>query len=315
MKHRLIAALAVMLFASSAPLFSQTDQDAFLLEWKIPQMDTLRYQTIMKNVSIEDETTGDTAQSPLAAMLANALSSFMNMSYETVLFANAKNNKHVDIEMWTIFETTENGKNLMSGFLEKASETASQDESELPEEQSAEDNMARTLINKALTSMNKTINLRGRISSTGEILSSYYKGGQKNLIGILFQLPGKPVKVGDKWSVDANMLEMDQNFYCDSVYRHNEVYLDQIIEKDGDKIAVIKYVLDDYVLGDYEIPFGDLLGMNNKDEKMYMQMTYRATGHFSINKGRWVNYEGETLTSTNMALLGGKYKTVYMLQE
>ena len=67
-----------------------------------------------------------------------------------------------------------------------------------------------------------------------ESASFWVKSSQKNLIAIFFQLPAKPVKIGDKWSLDINLIANDQNFECDSAYKINEVTLTDIKKVNGE---------------------------------------------------------------------------------
>ena len=132
-----------------------------------------------------------------------------------------------------------------------------------------------------MAKINGNIVLRGKVSANGELLSFYYKSSQNNLISILFELPNKPVKVGDKWNLKVDMIGMDQNFVADTLFKKNEVYLDKIIEKDGDQIAIIKYDIEEFVAGD----FGNemmVMFMKDSDEKTFMRMTHKAIGHFSV---------------------------------
>ncbi|TCZ73470.1 hypothetical protein [Flaviaesturariibacter aridisoli] len=136
--------------------------------------------------------------------------------------------------------------------------------------------------------MTGAVMLRGAVYDSGAIESFYVKNDQRNLIAVFFQLPGKPVKVGDSWSLDVNFISMDQNFKCDTAYRKNKVTLLDVKESGAGKIAVLKYDLEEFISGDFNSPmFGTAKG-----SKTMMKVTYQAVGEFSVEKGRWSSYNG-----------------------
>ena len=129
----------------------------------------------------------------------------------------------------------------------------------------------------------------------GTIESFYTKNDQKNLIAIFFELPGKPVKVGDTWSPEIHFLSMDQNFICDSSYRKNNVTVINISNKENEHIVTLKYDIEEYVSGNFTSPF------DGKPIKTSMKMTHKALADFSIEKGRWIIYNGiMSISSTGM---------------
>lgn len=76
-----------------------------------------------------------------------------------------------------------------------------------------------------MAKMNGNVVLRGKVSPEGKLLSFYYKRAQNNLISILFELPINPVKVGDEWELNVDMISMDKNFKADTLYKKNVVRL------------------------------------------------------------------------------------------
>tara|TARA_R110002124_G_scaffold106808_1_gene258941 strand:+ start:2710 stop:3537 length:828 start_codon:yes stop_codon:yes gene_type:complete len=254
-------------------------QETVDLKWKIN--DTLTYKTVMENIVIEQEQKekeADTIFGEASDIFKNMRESVKNLKYLTKLYPDKMGN--IDIAMLIKEDKTDTTDNLFTGMAK----------------------------------MNGNIVLRGKVSANGKLLSFYYKSSQNNLISILFELPNKPVKVGDKWNLKVDMIGMDQNFVADTLFKKNEVYLDKIIEKDGDQIAIIKYDIEEFVAGD----FGNemmVMFMKDSDEKTFMRMTHKAIGHFSVNKGMWIEYDGNMEIQTNISMmgLGGNNRTEFKL--
>ena len=141
---------------------------------------------------------------------------------------------------------------------------------------------------KIMESMMQGVMLRGSVYAAGGIHSFWIKSAQKNLIALLFELPSKPVKIGDKWSIDVDLIANDQNFVCDSSYKINEVTLADIKTINGETIAILKYNIIEYVNGDFITP----AFMNSKAQKTatMMKFAHQGIAEFSIDKGRWLSY-------------------------
>lgn len=142
---------------------------------------------------------------------------------------------------------------------------------------------------KMMQSMTQGVMLRGSVYATGGIHSFWVNSNQKNLISTFFELPTKPVKVGDTWKLDISLIANDQNFKCDSSYKINEVTLTDIKKDKGETIAVIKYNIAEYVTGTLISP--SFMG-GDGDQKTMMKFTHQAIAEFSVDKGRWISYDG-----------------------
>lgn len=263
------------------PIFSANAQQnqTIDLRWKIT--DTLTYKTVMKDITVEQEPEKkktDTIFEKATDYFKKIQKEVGNLKYETKLYPDKNGN--VDIAMLLKRNKTDTSGNFIT----------------------------------EMAKMNGNVTLRGKVSPEGELLSFYYKNSQNNLISILFELPNKRVKLGDKWSLKVDMIGMDQNFVADTFYKKNEVWLDKIIDKDGDQIAVIKYDIEEYVSGDFSNGLMKMFsGKDNK--KTFMKMTHQATGYFSINKGMWMEYEGIMEINTNFSMMGmsGNKRTEFKL--
>jgi hypothetical protein len=143
---------------------------------------------------------------------------------------------------------------------------------------------------KMMQAMTQGVMLRGSVYETGGIHSFWVKSNQKNLISIFFELPTKPVQIGDTWKLDINLISNDQNFACDSSYKLNKVTLADIKKVNGENIAVLKYDIVEYVKGNFTTPsFG---GNEGGQTETIMKFTHQAVAEFSIDKGRWISYDG-----------------------
>jgi hypothetical protein len=164
-------------------------------------------------------------------------------------------------------------------------------------------------VNPMQTYMNKMLGgvmLRGSVYEDGTIASFYTVNAQKNLLAMFFELPGKTVKVGDTWPLSVQLISMDQSFICDSSYRKNMIKVVGIEKKDGGNIVTLKYDIVEYVDGYMNSPF------DNNPVKTTMKMTYQAVATFSVEKGRWIKYEG-VLSNSTMGIMSSETAQKYML--
>lgn len=147
----------------------------------------------------------------------------------------------------------------------------------------------------ALLEMTDGLVLRGSVFASGGIESFWLQAHQKNLVALLFELPTLPVKVGDSWSLDVNLISYDFSFLCKKSERRNQATLVEIKTVEGEKTAVIDYDILESVDG--EISIGPL---SEDGKPMLSTMRYRHTarGEFSIDRGRWLSYAGELELNT-----------------
>ncbi|SHG55817.1 hypothetical protein SAMN05444483_11630 [Salegentibacter echinorum] len=239
------------------------------LKWKIS--DTLTYKTVMKDVIFEksnEQDEKDSLSKGMSGMFNAMKKQLSNLKYETKLYPDKSGN--IDIAM----------------MLKKveADTTGS--------------------IFPVMAAMNGNVVLRGKISPEGEMLSFYYKRAQKNIISVLFELPTKPVKIGDEWNLQVDMIAVDQTFKPDSIYRKNLVRLKDIKMKNGKKIAIIEYDIEEFVSGDIENKMMSMFSKDKTDKKTFMKMSHKATAEFDLQKGYWISYEGNMNVETNISIMG-----------
>ncbi|WP_298148831.1 hypothetical protein [Flavobacterium sp.] len=298
-------------------------KEKITLEWKLAKNDTLKYKTTMKESKEQLEQNDADTTSLFSGnefqKLRESVADFnAGVRYETHLYPNKKNEKLIDIEMLMFndlnsspfarlkeeIKTTEADK--------KSKKKKNKNKDKIDETEN--DSIKFENLYKDIVSLKGNIALRGRISQSGEVVSTYYKNSQRNLIALLFELPNRKVEVGEKWQLNLNFIEMDQNFLCDNFSRENAVFIEQIIEKENDKIAVVKYNIQEYIDGDFESPLVGIFGME-ANEKTFMKFSYIATANFSITKGKWITYDGEMIIESNFSPFSRKSKTEFKLVE
>lgn len=260
--------LLVTFFSTAA--FGQTDTKVFL-KWKLQPGEILTYKTGMQNV---DLASGEKEKTADAADVTQTLNKILSESVKEVSEQNdlltkltEKRKGIIDIEM---------------SFVKKDLTAAKNNDGQ--EKQNSSD------LAKMVT---PNVMLRGAVYDNGSIESFYTTNNQKNLIALLFELPNKDVKVGDSWMLDVNLISMDQNFVCNSSSKQNKVTLVELRKVGGDTVAVIKYNVSEFVSGDFNNLFAD------KKQATTMKIDYGATAEFSLEKGRWLSYNGVMSTSAS----------------
>ena len=125
--------------------------------------------------------------------------------------------------------------------------------------------------------------LRGEITTSGEITSFYMEQSQKNLLAMLCELPKDSVRVGDTWSLHTNLLWVKGAFHADTAIQENSVRLSGITEHDGDLLAELEYKLFEYVSG-YN-------GLRSEKTHSGTSYGYQGTAVFNVTQGCWQSYE------------------------
>ncbi len=262
---KLIIPLLVIVSFSNAQ-----EIDAVDLNWKVN--DTIFYKTVMRNLPIEKKDSiqaADTISNGFTDMLEKMSSELSNLKYETLLYPDKNNN--VDIEMRLKSKTSDSSESIFSSMAKLKGNTV----------------------------------LRGKVSRAGEIMSFFYKRDQVNMISMLFELPTQPVKVGDEWRINVNLITIDQNFKSDTIYKHNVVRLKDLIVRNGEQIALIEYDLKEYVSGEFGKAVNALMSMGNNSEKStFMSMAHKAIAEFNVTKGVLLKYDGTTYLDSNFQLFG-----------
>jgi hypothetical protein len=262
------------------------------LDWKIGKGEKLSYMTVMSEI--------DT--SSVAMNFDGLIKSFSDSTREGISaakdFFKKLNNAFKDIDLVTTLT------NKGQGVIDIVTVANQNKDKQLKADTS--DRKQKEII-KMMQAMNKGIVLRGSVYETGGIHSFWTESNQKNLIAIFFELPTKPVQVGDSWHLDLNLISNDQNFECDSSYKLNKVTLVDLKKVGGENIAVLKYDIVEYVKGNFTIPSRG--GNSGSQTETMMKFTHQAVAEFSVDKGRWISYDGiMTLVASGVMTANQKKK-------
>jgi hypothetical protein len=281
-----VSALAIV----TSNAFAQSSDRVFL-KWKLKPGEVLSYKTIMDDI--------DTA---------NKANFGVNGIFKTMGIDSANAGKMQEI--FKELNSAVGSANLVTTLTEKRKGVIDIALTSRPDKSKQQDIKAGSLseMQKLMSQFTGGVMLRGSIYEDGTIASFYTKGEQKNMIAMLFELPGKPVKQGDTYALNVNLLTADQSFTCDSAYRKNQVKVLKIETKAGEQIVTLQYHVAEYIEGDFSAPMG------NGPVKTIMTMSFQGLGEFSIDKGKWVNYNGLWSFSSS-GLMSASSKKRYALVE
>jgi hypothetical protein len=273
--------LFAVLIGSACTAFSQTSDPVFL-RWKLKPGETIVYKTVMDEI--------DTANHKDFAMddLAKALGIDVNTADIQKMF---KQFSQATSQSDFLTSLKENPKSIIDIEMKAGNMSAAKTV--------VDTGVMGNALKAMMAKMSGSVVLRGSVYEDGAIESFYTKNDQKNLIAIFFELPGKPVKVGDTWSPDVHFLSMDQNFTCDSSSKKNVVTIVKISNNENEHIVTMRYDLEEYVSGNFAYPF------DGKQRKTSMKMTHKALAEFSIEKGRWITYNG-IMSLTSSGVMGAQ---------
>jgi len=254
-----------------------------MLKWKLKPGEVITYKTTMDEMDTANYKTTTMNFGGMAKLISKMLAdSSGKMDKEKEKEMKEFDRKMQNIQLMSKLTEAKSGIiDIVGSYIEKKTE-----------EDTTHDSLSDALKDemKFMESMVGNVALRGSVDENGKVQSFYVKNDQRNLIAIFYELPGKPVKVGDTWSLDIHFISMDQNFKCDTSYRKNEVKLTGIKKQGKETIAELKYDIDEYVSGDFKSPMN--FGGMDKQEKTTMKITYTGTAEFSIEQGRWLNFDG-----------------------
>lgn len=288
-------ALFIFLVSIATNTLSQ-ELNSVDLRWKIGNDEKLVYKTEM---SLIDTSSIEFDFSSLTEIINDS-------TEEKILEGKELFNRLQEIVENIQFETTLTKKE--NGIIDLVMSSLVNDET--PEFDSENLPNNRDEVMKLVQSLSNGVILRGSLYESGDIHSFWVKTQQKNLISVFFQLPSEPVRIGDKWELDVNLINNDQNFECDSSYKINEVMLTDIKVIDSDTVAVLKYNIQEFVTGEFNMP--SFFSKQNSPKETVMSIMHQGIAEFSINKGRWVSYTGIMSLNTK-GFMSANTKTKFSL--
>lgn len=249
-------------------------QNNVFLRWKINPGDTIRYRTVIQET---DTATAKRSSISLSDPFAKNSSKSKEQNEASRIYSELRKATDNSNLLTTITENKKGNLDIVVTLSQVAS---------APKNRPDTTDLKTAEILKTLKKLTGSVALRGEISKDGKIESFYVKNDQKNLLAILFELPGKELTIGQTWSLSTNLISMDQNFVCDSSSKKNIVTLIAVKDSANDKIATLKYDIVEFASGKFSSP------MLNSDKNTSLHISVRATAEFSLTKGRWISFQG-----------------------
>ncbi len=247
----------------------------YTLAWKVDAGHPLVYEGVnryaMSNVSIA---TGNEAIDPganemvkeLLGLVSQAGSVTVTQTYSTTLSKNDQGNIAVDM---LIKSVDQGALGLLAG---QAGEQAAQ-------------------------SAVGTVFLHSEVTPDGKILPYYVDADEKNLLSLYFQLPGKPVKVGDSWPVDTICVRAGSDpaqFVVETSERESQVTFMGVSKTATDEpVAVLDYHITERLTGKQSIP-----ALAKEPVQGSFDCVGSGQGEFLIEQGRWKNFSFEFVVQT-----------------
>lgn len=278
-------------------VLDQSVKEKVKLEWKLEEGDTIMYKTVMQNIEVENDENSPFLKLIEDTELVDKLQKQMNNTNLITYLTNSQNfEKVIDIELI--------GKEIQKSKPNNDEEV------------------------NFISSMMKGTLLRGTIKKSGEVHSFWLKRAQLNLVSIFFELPGKPVSIGDTWELrNLALISNDQNFICKEAERTNQVELVEILTTESDTVAVLNYTIREYVSGTFRMknPFENITSKNEDADQFANELTktsavsidysFNGTAKFSITKGKWLSYNG-IVSAKSLGIMGNNStKQNYALKE
>lgn len=244
-------------------------QKSVALKWKLQPGEVLSYRTVMASI--------DTEASILPTM------SFAKM------FGDSLMNDEKQKELLKALSKSFDKSDFVSYLSEKRKGVVGVVISAADNNDTTASDTSNAYI-KEIAARMKNVSLRGAVYAEGGVESFYLGTNQLNLLALLFELPRGEVKVGDTWELNVHLTSMDQSFQCDTSFKKNEVRLMTIDNLNGERVATLKYDVKEY-------SSGEMTGMATMfaaegSDKTVMDISYDGIARFSIDRGRWVSYEG-----------------------
>lgn len=265
------------------------ENDSYEIKWKIPNNDFLSYKTYMEELDNSQIESND----KLSALLGD--------------LGLAKDTTGLKDKLLMLFESLrkeEKNYHMISVLNKKKNRIkVSMIRKQINKKKQSSEKDSLEFYSNKMNEMRKGIQFRGELNENGSIYSYYLLRKQKTMLAIFFQLPEKPVSIGDSWSIDMQWFGTNFSFDCDSANHHNKVTLSNIKILNKDTIATIKYDLHEYLLGNIHNVW------NNEVKKSEMIMDFNGICEFNLSKGKWKTYNAVmTLNFTGFQNIKQKFR-------
>jgi len=286
-----VLSLILILLVNYVSISQESKEVVF--KWKIEVSDTLRYRTVMSEI--------DT--STLEYNILDIFPSSNDQSKEDLYRTNTLLKEIADFHNHNDFfsELTNSGDGIIDIIMTSV----------LKEPEAKKDSLSDfdKVMNLMKRNNKNAILLRGSVYESGGIHSFWLKNSQKNLISLLYELPSDSKKIGDTWELDVNLIANDQNFICETAKRTNMVTIVDIRQEKDETIALLSYDIEEFVSGIFSSSYGASSG-----KRTVMKMTYNGVAEFSIDKGKWLEFEG-VMGIDSQGIMNSKSQKKFSLTE
>ncbi len=131
---------------------------------------------------------------------------------------------------------------------------------------------------------------KGALDESGRALAYDLSVVQRLALGLFFELPARPVRPGDTWSVDVDLLGRDEGFRPDKTQRWNQVTLRSLApEKGAGQVAVLEYRLAQH-------EEGTQLDDEDRARPATRGAAFLGRAEFLVDRGTWRVFAGRLTT-------------------
>ena len=145
-----------------------------------------------------------------------------------------------------------------------------------------------------------TMRTAAEINENGEVTSEYTSTEERNALSILLELPKEPVKVGDTWTLDLDLVSLEEGYLLDETLETNEInqvmLVSIAIPNDGETIATVKYVLEESISGELATP------IQGGPSSITGSIGFVGSGEFLVERGVWKRLSGRMQFSSTGVL-------------
>ena len=160
-----------------------------------------------------------------------------------------------------------------------------------------------------------TMQIVAEISENGAIASLYTSRDERNALAILLGLPEEPVKVGDTWTIDVDLVALEEGALLEDTLETSEINQVKLVSlvrlNDGETIATIEYAIEGSVSGELATPIGE------GPTAFSATIGFVGSGEFLVDQGTWKRLTGRmhTRSSGVLTLISQQYLSMELLDE
>lgn len=131
---------------------------------------------------------------------------------------------------------------------------------------------------------------KGALDEHGSVLAYELSSLQRLALGLFFGLPARPVRPGDTWAAEVNLLGLDEGFTVSKSRRWNQVRLVSLAPlADGEQLAVLEYRL-----GAFEEGTG--LDAEERPQPATRGAAFLGRAEFLVKRGTWRVFAGHLVS-------------------